>query len=302
MKWLPEPWRDQLEYWGASRIIPQVHKLKVRKRLANTVAHAAETFDHSSWDAVLKTHVTTGGTLIDGKQIIEDVSLVDYGGIANDSRFQRYLEQLSVAEIDGLPPAEQLALLLNAYNALCICLIVQNYKAGALRSIMDLSTPQSKVWDLPAGRLGGKSVSLNHIEHQLLRAGWAEPDMHACIVCASASCPNLATAAFTGERLAEQMHERMRQFCRNPTKGVHWTAEGRVLRLSRICLWFANDFGGFRGAAEHAVAAVRDDADPRYLPAQPDMQRASLRYFRYSWLLNAKKQPECREADMTPER
>ena len=299
--WLPEPWRDHLEYWGASRLIPPVHKL-IRKRLANIVAHAAETFDHSDWDAVLKTHVTTGGTLIDGQQIIEDVSLVDYGGIANDSRFQRYLEQLSVAEIDGLPPAEQLALLLNAYNALCICLIVQNYKAGALRSIMDLSTPQSKVWDLPAGRLGGKSVSLNHIEHQLLRAGWAEPDMHACIVCASASCPNLATAAFTGERLAEQMHERMRQFCRNPTKGVHWTAEGRVLHLSRICLWFANDFGGFRGAAEHAVAAVRDDADPRYLPAQPDMQRASLRYFRYSWLLNAKKQPECREADMTPER
>ena len=125
--WLPEPLRDYLEYWGASRLIPPVHKL-IRKRLANIVAHAAETFDHSDWDAVLKTHVTTGGTLIDGQQIIEDVSL-----------------------------------------------------------------------------------------------------------------------------------------------------------------WFANDFGGFRGAAEHAVAAARTDADPRCLPVQPDVRRASLRYFRYSWLLNAKK-------------
>ena len=121
---------------------------------------------------------------------------------------------------------------MNAYNALCIGLLVDDMRTRGVgtptASINDLGTKKADpkngvpVWDLPAGTVGGRAVSLNEIEHAMLRAKWAEPAVHACIVCASASCPNLRAEAFAAPaaNLRAQMDDQLASWLANPTKGA----------------------------------------------------------------------------------
>ena len=140
------------------------------------------------------------------------------------------------------------------------------------KSILDLSTKQQTVWDSRAGIIGGEAVSLNDVEHKRLRLVFAEPRVHACLVCASASCPDLAPYAFTGKELDAQLADRTRTWLANPTKGFASERNGAVARLSRIFLWFEADFGDALAFA-HANGAAVDGA-----PA--------VRYFEYDWSLN----------------
>jgi len=158
--------------------------------------------------------------------------------------------------------------------------IVKHVQSGAaLKSIHELSAPKLKVWDQQAGVIGGREVTLNTVEHELLRGAWDEPNVHACIVCASASCPNLREAAFTADGLAAQMAERMQRFVgSSPTrlnsKGLLFAADG-VFRLSRIFLWFWDDFGGRGDAAAFAVVAARTTQSARPRHCRPSRANAS---------------------------
>lgn len=100
------------------------------------------------------------------------------------------------------------------------------------------------MWDLPAGKVCGREYSLNQIEHDELRKKWDEPAVHACIVCASASCPDLRPEAFVASKLREQMDDQLRVWMANPTKGLAADQTAGVVKMSRIFLWFADDFGG----------------------------------------------------------
>ena len=115
---------------------------KKRTTLADSpTPEDAPTFDHSEWDAVLRAHVTTGGTIDD----VTDVNLVDYEAMANDGRFTSYLKSLAAADVESLPVAERLALWMNAYNALCISLLIEQQKirGAPVASINDLSTKKA---------------------------------------------------------------------------------------------------------------------------------------------------------------
>ncbi|KAH8051079.1 zinc ion transmembrane transporter [Aureococcus anophagefferens] len=206
----------KLEKKVASQQIPAVAAAPApRKTLASELAGGAS-FDHSAWDALLKAHVRDDGT-------------VDYGGLERDGdAFRGYLAALAAADVDALGDREQLALHLNAYNALCVAHVLPVH--GTLKSILDLSEKDAPIWDKVAGEVGGVAVSLNDIEHERLRLRWDEPELHAAA----------------------------------PRAG------GAVARLSRICLWFEDDFDTRGGAA----AFVRDTSAARSLAAA-----AALRYF-----------------------
>ena len=121
---------------------------------------------------------------------------------------------------------------------------------------------------------------MNDVEHKKLRLVWAEPELHACIVCASTSCPDLAGAAFSADDLEAQMAARAECWLRDATKGCALERGGNVARLSRILLWFEDDFAGEGGAL--AFAAARSDGPRRAaLAATP-----AVRYFAYDWSLN----------------
>lgn len=196
-----KPLYYQLEKSVAGKQIPRVADIANRRTLKDHPLQPSDpSFDHSLWDGVLKRHVTPDCTF----GSVTGVNGVDYDGVAADSDFGSYLEALKENDPTKLPAAEQLAFWINAYNALCISLIVEHERTGEkLKSINDLTTDQAgTVWDQTAGSVGGTAVSLNDIEHNQLRKVWDEPSLHGCIVCASSSCPNLRPEAFVGTFIA----------------------------------------------------------------------------------------------------
>jgi hypothetical protein len=238
-------------------------------------------FDHSLWDGILKAHVTRGA--IDGLEC----NVMDYDAVVlEEERFEAYKRQIASADIPSLSPNEQLALFINAYNCLCIGHVLSHAKsAGGAHtwpeSIQDLSTRKQGIFDAPAGTVGGETVTLNHLEHNILRTRWKEPRVHASIVCASASCPDLRGEAFIGSKLNAQMDEQCVTWLGNPQKGISITSAGVPL-LSRIFLWFEGDF--------EAVAPSAVEWATRFLPDEHPVRTSSAacEFLPYSWKLNRK--------------
>jgi Protein of unknown function, DUF547 len=281
--------RYALEKAVASRSIPNVSEIKGRIKLQDYVEKdEGEHFDHSLWTKVLQRHVTSGLTF--GK--VQNVNAVDYQSMGQDGDFWAYLKSLEQAQPDRLSMREQLAFWMNAYNALCIATIVHHETTAGhmLESITKLSSVEKgPVWDqaVPNCQIAGKDISLNDIEHGQLRAVWAEPAVHGCIVCASASCPNLRAEAFVPDKLLDQMSDQMRDWMSNPTKGLKLTTTSpkkqnhHRLELSRIFLWFAEDFGGLRGLKEGLPQFIDD---PKV--TDETLESATVRYFEYDWQIN----------------
>lgn len=260
-----------LEKSVASKQIPSIATAPApRLKLADVASDAGgASFDHALWDGVLQAHVSDG--------------LVDYVSLAADARFAAYLEQLAAADVAALSKPEQLALWCNAYNALCVNHVVSR-RSEIEAGILDLSSKERAIWDAPAGVVGGEPVSLNDVEHGKLRLVWDEPGVHACIVCASTSCPDLSSRAFVADGLAVQMEARVRAWLASPTKGCAVERDGAVARLSRIMLWFADDFAAAGGAAAFAARHVDGASNQAALRSKG----VALRFFPYDWSLNSK--------------
>lgn len=209
--------------------------------------------------------------------------MVDYAGVKEDADYKTYLTQLLEADPENLQPAEQLAFWMNAYNALCINIIIQHETENnvEIASINDITTDGNPVWDQVAGKVAGQDISLNAIEHDMLRKQWDEPLVHACIVCASASCPNLRPQAFVPQTLRDQMEDQMREWMKNDSKGIKLTDNNR-LELSRIFLWFGADFGEYKGIQEFLPKYLEDEQ----IKGKITKNGLSVRYFEYGWQIN----------------
>jgi len=261
--------------------------------LSTPTNNAGNTFDHSLWDGCLKRHLSSGNAFGD----VVDCSAIDYAGMAADKDYAKYLDLLKddALDVEYLSSPEQLAFWMNTYNALCIQLIVDHEKTATkpLKSINELSGKGSPVWDKSAGVVAGKPISLNFIEHEMLRKKWDEPALHGCIVCASASCPNIRPEAFVGDKLPDQMKDQMRQWMKNGSKGLKLTFDDKknsyLLKLSRIFLWFQDDFGGSKhGGVEQWISQfIEDDAVKKIVQSG----ECTVRYFEYDWQINRGAQP-----------
>mmetsp|Transcript_7731 Transcript_7731/g.16111 ORF Transcript_7731/g.16111 Transcript_7731/m.16111 type:complete len:315 (+) Transcript_7731:67-1011(+) len=237
--------------------------------------------DHSSWDGVVKRYVRPGN--------VDDIitNVVDYSGIAKDedvAKYERVMAEVNLAALEGTPN-ELLALYINAYNCLCIGHVTRYLREnnGELPTSVTQTTPPSQkgteIWDVEAGVVGGETLSLNDIEHKILRSKWAEPRVHASIVCASASCPNLRTEAFVPDRLNEQMDDQARTWVTDDTKGVK-VDDDDGQTFSRIFLWFEGDFKASEGPIAWAG---------KYLPSDTANRLntdGEMKYFKYNWSLN----------------
>ena len=275
----------KLEQQVAAKSIPSVLGVPGRHRLADHAVTKSDSVDHSLWTACLEAHVTVSQRV----GSIEHCHTMDYTGLGQDERFHQYIQVLHDASVATLSPYEQVALWMNAYNALCCKLIVdyeleKSQQQSRLASINDLTKLRgTTVWDQPAGTVGGQVVSLNDIEHKQLRLVWNEPSIHACIVCASASCPNLRPEALVASRLPEQMADQVNDWLSNPTKGLVYKASSNTLVLSRIFLWFQDDFADAGGVIPWLMDNLRDDAIVERLRQSP---LPKIRYSDYSWEMN----------------
>jgi hypothetical protein len=285
-----KPLYYKLEKSVASKSIPAVHEILNRLTLDkcdDKSDRTTETFDHSLWNTILQTHVDDTGTTINK---VAGIHTVDYAGVAADPTFTEYLELLDKAEPTKLSSPEQLAFWMNVYNALCINIIIQFEKTNnvCIESINNLSKDSdTPVWDQVAGTVAGKEVSLNHVEHEQLRKTWDQPALHSCIVCASASCPNLRKEAFVGDKVAAQMDDQMKQWMKNDSKGLVLTTssgmlgKSQTLTLSRIFLWFQDDFGGSKGVQQFLPQYIEDAAVKEAIAND-----VKIRFFDYDWNIN----------------
>ncbi|MEH6650954.1 MAG: DUF547 domain-containing protein [Motiliproteus sp.] len=170
---------------------------------------------------------------------------LDYSALKSDPRFDQLLQQLAnfpVASLEGRD--QQLAFYINSYNILAISLVRQHWP---LKSIKDATPWYQSVWKLEAGQLDNTAISLDKLEHQILRS-MSEPRIHFAIVCASLSCPDLLAEPYLAQTLDQQLDDQAQRFIANPAKGVRW--EKGSVQLSKIFDWFEDDFGGEDGVAE----------------------------------------------------
>ncbi|KAL7576365.1 hypothetical protein ACA910_018176 [Epithemia clementina (nom. ined.)] len=273
----------------AGKQIPSVVDIPNRKKLSDFDPVATDQFDHSLWDGVLKKHIVDTDGIIDD---VKGIHLLDYTALSQDANFKAYLSKMESADVSSLPEPEQLAFWMNAYNALCVSLLVKNMDkvlgANGQYSINNLSSMGNAVWDQEAGVVGGTAYSLNDIEHKELRGKWAEPAVHACIVCASASCPNLRQEAYVGSAVAEQMKDQVKLWMKNDTKGLALLKGGK-LYLSRIFLWFEDDFGGWDGLRTWLPQFLEDGDEAK---TKIEQNAVKVRFFTYNWQMNRKGSSE----------
>lgn len=224
-------------------------------------------FNHAAsnqlYTKILKTYVNNNG-------------LVNYKGLKKDkAEFEQYLKALSAN-----PPSakwssnEKKAYWINAYNAFTLKLIIDNYPIESIKDIGPaiqipfINTPWSKKFF----KIGGQEMSLDYIEHTILRKQFKDSRIHFALVCASLSCPKLS--AYTSQLLDEQLDQQGRTFLSDKSKNII-TANSQV-RVSKIFSWFKGDF---------TKKGSLIDFLNRFSPVKIN-QDAHIEYLNYNWNLN----------------
>ena len=246
----------------------------------------AQGFDHAhrAWDTLAKKHVVLmpGGS----------ASQVRYAEFARDrASLKTYLDALSGvpdAEFKVWPRNQQMAFLINAYNAYTVELILANYP---LKSIKDIGNDLfSNRWKKKFFRLLGQDAYLDQIEHEILRkpGSYNEPRVHYALNCASIGCPMLREEAYVAERLEAQLEQQAERFLSDRSRN-RVSAQGR-LEVSKIFDWFKEDWtSGYQGIRSREQYFARY---AKLLTDNPEHQKlvvegkAPLAFLDYDWTLN----------------
>lgn len=223
------------------------------------------TVDHAGYDQLLKKYVDARG-------------LVNYRAWQKDQQgLNQYLDQLS-----RNPPAagwsrpEQLAYWINAYNAYTIRLILDHYPVRSIKDIgPKLQLPRlTTPWAAEFFRIGGEQMSLDHIEHGILRKQYDDPRIHFALVCAARSCPRLRREAYTAAKLNQQLDAQGQDFLNDQGKNRVGTTSAQ---LSRYFEWYRGDWtrnGQSVGSwvNRYSTTKLQDNA--------------RISYLEYNWQLN----------------
>lgn len=238
---------------------------------ASADAGSAAAVDHAAWDVFLATFVTTDP---------EGVNRVAYGAVtaADRAALRAYLERLQAVEVSALAREEQLAYWVNLYNARTVALILEHYPVASIRDIT-FGFLSFGPWDEPMLTVEGRSLSLNDVEHQIVRPIWRDQRIHYVLNCAASGCPNLGLTAYTGATIDAAMDAAARAYINDP-RGARFDADGDLI-VSKIYGWFREDFGG-----DHAgvLAELRRYGEPALLAQLEGRNRIDA--YDYDWSLN----------------
>lgn len=240
---------------------------------------AANAFDHShkAWDALLKKHVVVS----DGGK----ASQLRYRGMAQDREALRsYLKDLSSVppgEFENWPRNQQMAFLINAYNAFTVEKILTRYPD--IRSIWDFGKIFGNPFRDGFFTLLGRKATLDWIEHDTLRPKYRDARVHYAVNCASVGCPMLREEAYVAERLEAQLDEQAVRFLSDRTRNRF--AGGR-LEVSKIFDWFKEDFEPRGAYFARYAQLLADSPQDRKLIGEG---RVPLSHLDYDWSLNDAK-------------
>lgn len=227
----------------------------------------AEVIDHASFDGFLKKYV---------KPNADGLNRVTYGDVADaDAKaLDTYIEQLEAVEVSTLKRDEQFAYWVNLYNATTVKVILDNYPVDSIR---DIGTLGLGPWRDKRLTVEGQEVSLDDIEHAILRPGWQDVRIHYAVNCASIGCPNLSTSAFTSANLEELLEAGAKAYINSP-RGFS-EADGQLV-ASSIFEWYQVDWGSEENVLEHAREYAEGETEE--LLDRHDV----VGKYDYSWTLN----------------
>ncbi len=206
-----------------------------------------------------------------------DDGVVDYRGFKKEeARLDRYLEYLAGIQPDTLNDKERFAFFANAYNAWTLKLILEHYPG--IRSIKDAGSLWRSPWKQKIARIDGRLLTLDEIEHDILRAQFGDPRVHFAVNCASKGCPPLWREPFSGQTLDRQLDQATRAFINDPAR---YRLDGNTLYVSRIFKWFAEDFNDdpIEFFQQYAENGLRKELERR----AKDLR---VKYLDYDWSLN----------------
>lgn len=228
------------------------------------------TVDHAAWDGFLTRYLREGA---------DGINRVAYGDVADAdvTAVEAYLDRLQAVDPTQLDRPEQLAYWINLYNAQTVQLILANRPVGSIR---DLGEGLFAIgpWDEKLVTVKGRALSLNDIEHGIVRPVFDEPRIHYALNCAALSCPNLGAKAYRGATLEQALAKAERAYVNDP-RGVRMV-NGQLV-LSSIYNWFREDFG----ASEADVIARLS----RYAAGDAKAAlagRSKVDRYEYDWSLN----------------
>ena len=247
-------------------------------------------FDHShaAWTTLLRKHLVV--------QRAGQASQMRYAGMAADrSAMKAYLgtlSALSAATFESFSKPQQMAFLINAYNAYTVELILTRYPK--LDSIKDIGSVFQSPWKPKFIKLLGTEMSLDNIEHDTLRARgrFDDPRVHFAVNCASIGCPALREEAFTADRLEVQLEEQASRFMSDRSRN-RWSAQGETLEVSKIFDWFGEDFRlGHKGITSLNAFFARYADKLADTPAERERIKGGqtkVAFLDYDWKLNDAK-------------
>ena len=230
------------------------------------------------------THARWGRVL---SQFVRDGS-VDYLALsAAPAELEGYLDDLgslSESDFNALPREAQIAFLINLYNAATLKLIVDHHPVSSIRRVGGwFKSP----WDIACVTVFGRVVTLNTVEHQMLRPRYQEPRIHFALVCAARGCPPLRNEPYLASRLDAQLSDQARRFLAQSDKN-RFDAGSRVLTLSPIFKWYAADFpSGAHGLTDYVAPFFSKET-----AAALQSGEIKIEYSPYDWSLNRQVEPK----------
>jgi uncharacterized membrane protein YdjX (TVP38/TMEM64 family) len=248
----------------------QLHSLAGPGPVFSEEAYAASTagapFDHSAFDALLARHVAEGG-------------FVDYEGLRRDSaQLDGYLARLAAAPFERLSRDEKLALLVDAYNAFTLRLILDRWPIASIKDI-----PSGERWRARRWKLAGRVLSLDQLEQEEIRPRFREPRIHFALVCAARGCPPLRREVYVGSRIDEQLEDQAR-YVHTHDRWLRWDADHESVHLTELYKWYRTDFERDTGS----VLAFVGRYSPPVQAALAAGRSPRVGFIPYDWSLNGK--------------
>lgn len=237
--------------------------------------------DHKSYNSLLKKFVENGQ--------------VNYAGLKSKPELlERYLFSLNrvkETQFKSWSKAQQLAFLINLYNAATLKLIIDHYP---IKSIKKIGSFFKGPWDRPVVKLFDKTITLNHLEHQMISKQHNEPRIHLALVCAAKGCPPLRDEAYIAGKIDTQLNDQTKQFLSNQLK-FRIDFKNKTVYLSPIFKWYGNEFiskytprQGFHGLNKKEQAIMNFCSKHLSVSKQQFLTKSgySVKFLNYDWSLN----------------
>ena len=255
---------------GGARAAP---KADLWERWAAHDPASTAVIDHAPWSRFLARYLRPDP---------DGINRVDYAGVtvADRDRLGSYIGALAETRATALSRTEQLAYWINLYNALTVRLVLDHFPVASIRDISgDGGLFASGPWVRKLVTVEGEALSLDDIEHRILRSIWRDPRVHYAVNCAAIGCPDLLPVAFTAANSGDLLNRGAVAYVNHPRGAA--VEDGR-LTVSSLYDWFREDFGG---SDEAVIKHLRRYAQPGLRKALEGVTRIARH--RYDWRLNA---------------